>query len=240
MIISTALLSTCGGIPFLPTSISGCQLWLNADSLGLSDGTAVSSWTDLSGTSNTATQATGALQPIYKIGVFNGHAALLFTNSKMSYPNDVINVTGCNMFFAMRLNVAASSLPANALLGIGNAGTDYRIVLNETSNSNQWGTYNGSYISTGNVLANGTPYILEQDQGGGGATNIQLWQNGVSVLSNTGNADGTNGGGNFIGAGGGTDYFSGYMAEVIGYNVVLSSANRTLVNNYLRTKYGTS
>lgn len=169
----------------------------------------------------------------------NGHAALLFSSSKMTYPNDLISVTGMSIFFALQLNVAAASLPANALLGIGNGAADYRIVLNETSNSNQWGTYNGAYISTGNVLGNGVPNILESDNLGGGSPSIQLWQNGVSVLSSASAADGTNGGGNFIGAGGGTDYTSGYIAEVIGYNTILSAPNRTLVNNYFRNKYAT-
>jgi hypothetical protein len=36
----------------------------------------------------------------------------------------------------------------------------------------------------------------------------------------------------------GTGYMTGYIAEVVVYDTVLSSGNRALVENYLKSKYG--
>jgi hypothetical protein len=45
------------------------DLWLKADSLGLSDGDAVGTWTDSSGNGYDATQATGSAKPTYKTNI---------------------------------------------------------------------------------------------------------------------------------------------------------------------------
>src|SRR5262245_37146172 len=60
------------GGPTTPDQITGLVGWWKADSLALSDGAAVTSWSDSSGTGNTATQATGGVQPIYKTNILNG------------------------------------------------------------------------------------------------------------------------------------------------------------------------
>ena len=51
-------------LPFTPRSLSGLKLWLAADRIaGLSDGDPVTTWSDLSGQGNNATQGTGAAKP---------------------------------------------------------------------------------------------------------------------------------------------------------------------------------
>ena len=64
--------------PFDPSTITGCKLWLKADSLALSDGAAVSTWPDSSGLSNDATQATAGNKPIYKTSIVNGKPVVRF------------------------------------------------------------------------------------------------------------------------------------------------------------------
>ena len=53
-------------------------MWLDASSLGLANGADVSSWTDLSGNANHATQATTANMPIFSTGIINGKPIIRF------------------------------------------------------------------------------------------------------------------------------------------------------------------
>src|ERR1039458_9764630 len=59
------LLPAQRGAPELPVT-SGLILRVKASSLALADGTAVSTWPDLSGAGNNLTQTIGAAQPVYK------------------------------------------------------------------------------------------------------------------------------------------------------------------------------
>ena len=62
---------------FNPLSLSPA-LWLAADDIAQSDGTAVATWLDKSGNGRNATQAIGASQPIVKTGVLNGRNVVRF------------------------------------------------------------------------------------------------------------------------------------------------------------------
>lgn len=67
----------------LDGSIGGLIFWgASRKMTGLSDGDAISSWTDFSGLGNHAVQATGANQPIYKTNIINGHPVLRFDGTK--------------------------------------------------------------------------------------------------------------------------------------------------------------
>ena len=66
---------------------AGATLVLDARLItGLSDGTGVQTWSDVSGGGNDATQATSGLRPLYKTAVQGGQPGLLFdgTNDSMS------------------------------------------------------------------------------------------------------------------------------------------------------------
>lgn len=63
---------------FSPADISGLKLWLDASQItGLNDGDAVTTWADLSGNGNDATQATVSKKPLYKTAIQNGRPGLL-------------------------------------------------------------------------------------------------------------------------------------------------------------------
>lgn len=61
-----------------PNAVAGLYAWYKADSLGLGDGAAVTSWADSSGNGLTLTQATGANQPIFHTAGVNGLPAVTF------------------------------------------------------------------------------------------------------------------------------------------------------------------
>jgi len=62
---------------FSPASIPGLQLWLDASQIvGLNDGDAVATWSDLSSAANNAVQATASKRPTYQTGEINGLPAV--------------------------------------------------------------------------------------------------------------------------------------------------------------------
>ncbi len=78
----TVSVSSSTGPPGGPGDIPNLMMWLQADAItGLNDGDPVSSWSDLSGTCNPATQATSSKQPVYRINQVNGLPAVVFDAS---------------------------------------------------------------------------------------------------------------------------------------------------------------
>ena len=67
-----------GQSEFSPTDISGLSTWLDATSLSLADGAAVTSWSDKSGNVAPFGQATTAQQPVFKTGILNGKSVIRF------------------------------------------------------------------------------------------------------------------------------------------------------------------
>jgi hypothetical protein len=78
-----------------PTDFSGLIAWWKADSLSLSNGDPVSSWTDSSGNGNTAT-ASLTLRPTYTTNVFGTQPGVVFdaVNDAMSFPDINLGVAG--------------------------------------------------------------------------------------------------------------------------------------------------
>lgn len=76
----------------LPSDFSGLDAWFKIDTLsGLSNGNAVTSWTDQSGNGRDITQGTGAAQPVYNTGIFNGGPAVRYTTAKsLAFASDLI------------------------------------------------------------------------------------------------------------------------------------------------------
>lgn len=217
-----------------PSTITGLKLWLKADSLGLTDGTPVGTWTDSSGTSNSATAA-GSARPLFKTSIINGLPALLFDGAAtvMTFPNDPIIPT--STFVVSQTNIAASSALTYAAMIITSNASGIRICHRLTGTN--WGTFVSGDLSSGEDLVSGTPNLLELTTLGSGSTNTVIYRNGVqktfSANSDSGGAPACH-----IGAENSNRWFSGYMAEVIIYNTVLSTADRSCIEDYLSLKYG--
>jgi PKD repeat protein len=78
----TVSVTASTGPPGGPGDISNLMMWLQADAItGLNDGDPVSSWSDLSGTCNPATQGTASKQPVYRVNQVNGLPAVVFDAS---------------------------------------------------------------------------------------------------------------------------------------------------------------
>lgn len=70
------------GSAFALSNYSGLKAWYDASQIvGLSDGGAIASLSDLSGQSRTLSQGTGSKQPIYKTGILNGLPIMRFAHT---------------------------------------------------------------------------------------------------------------------------------------------------------------
>lgn len=126
---------------FDQATIAGLKLWLKADTLVLTDGTAVSSWTDSSINGNHAVQATGTKQPLFKISVWNNMPAIRFDGSNDNMYAPVTVGQGAHTIFFVAKHV-----------GLPNA---YNPVISYATNNTENGTDLGFVQSVKSSFAGG-------------------------------------------------------------------------------------
>lgn len=218
-------------------TISGnLVMWLDANQLtGLSDGDAVSTWTDESGNGNSPT-GSGSTRPLYKTNIKNGKPALLFdgTDDYLFKSTNVIPSAGNWTIFIV------SQSSGNWRPLSSNDGTS------ETSASdNSWRT-----VSHSSNFNNGAGWVGDVAIGGSdtswhlttfdrvSASTLRSWLDGVAGASHTYTwAHDDVSVGRFH-DGGSFKYHGGYIAEIIAYNAKLTDDQRNGVNAYLANKYG--
>jgi len=240
-----AAILTAASVAQAPGGVSaGLVSWFNADA-GTStttNGAALASWIDQSGTAN-ATQATAAAQPLYYANIINGHPAVRTSTARYFNVNYAsINNVNYTIFTVTR-RLAGGSF--NHIMGIQGTTASYSYLTLG---------YSGStfirHVEYGNFLnlnceaydANTEiPVILSCQFDD--AVGKQVWRirDGVKTSSS-----GTNKthyaitGNGRIGRGGEGYGFNGYISEVIVYNRVLTTQEKAKVNTYLSVKYGLS
>jgi hypothetical protein len=197
-------------------------LWLKGDTLGLSDGTSVSTWADSSGNGNDATQATGANQPVFKTAIVNGHDVVRFdaTNDGMVTPLSVASPFSIFIVYDCATNGAAR----RAINGTNN------YLIGPRGSAHQM--YNGAFITGPAVTTN--VFVQANALTDGSGTLFRV--NAVAIGSN----------GNTLGpgtlglatSGANAEVLAGDIAEVIVYNRILTSGERADVETYLAAKYG--
>lgn len=110
-------------------SISGLKLWLKADSLSLSDGDAISTWSDSSGNSNNATGVT-TTRPVYKTNILNGYPSVRPDGSDdkmtLSDANAIFQGNTWTAFFVVKIGSNKSN---NHLTGGTNGSTNQELRL---------------------------------------------------------------------------------------------------------------
>ena len=209
-----------------PDTVSGLLVWFRADWLDLSHGDQVSSWADLSGNSNTATQTVSAKKPIFLANVVNQKPVVRFDGI-----DDVVNLTTNvstvrTVIIVQKWDSQIKSAAYPILLGHSSTydfhgstevgGATDRIFI---------GSYTNDFIEAGSVWNNGTLV---------GWTNLYKDRNNFQLieLQPTGVVQFNN-----ISSDRGAGYFHGDIAEVIIYDNVISLANRQKIQRYLRDKY---
>ena len=125
---AAVLNSSSRWLSYNPMSVSGLRLWLKADSISQSNGTAVSSWTDSSGTGNTITAGTA---PTYfsSANTINGRPVVRLAAASSQYlsrasPTGLsVNDSG-SMFMVSRMN-SGTGFTILHIGGVCNGGRQY-------------------------------------------------------------------------------------------------------------------
>lgn len=221
---------------------SGLTVWLKPDAAGMTpaaDGSAVETWNDASGLANHATQATLANRPQYYSNVFNGNPALgLTANRFLNIDFSEISNTNYTIITVSKRNQATGSLLS--LLGtVSGQGLTLFYPSSTVSRHKQFSNWVSMTIPA--YSANELPCIMAchfNTTAGKKAWRIHDGANVTRTGSNITSYASTGQG--RIGRGEASDYFNGYLAEVIVYDRVLTSTEVKQIHTYLSVKYGLS
>ena len=235
---------------FVPTDISGLQLWLDA-TVGLydattggsevtTDGSAVARWEDQSGNGYDVTQGTAANQPALKTSILNGKNVLRFdgSNDVLSNASNFAISGGSNRSVFTVFNRATTAL--SVIVGWGSAGgsagvsaqysSEYFLRFTSTTKgyTNQSGIDDWiiwSVIASGDTLADYDAFF-----NGGSAATPNSTQSTSTTLNTAASAL-------YIGRGPATGFANGDLAEVLIYDSALSTSDREGVRDYLNAKW---
>lgn len=220
---------------------SNLKAWYKADAItGLSNGSAVSSWSDSSGNSNTASQGTATNQPTYRTSIINGQPVVRFDGTNDYMGTSFIPPTGANprTIFTVTSNHSTTGTgrwvyayglsPNNTMYGLMNVISSTAYFANDYWNSNLTSSYTSS----------GTTPIISQVYNG---TTDLMYANGTQVGTKT-QTLATASGSLRLGARADTvTAYGGFdMAEMLVFDSALTATQRQMVETYLYRKYNIS
>lgn len=227
-----------GGTPAVPETIAGLEQWLRADSLGLSNGASVSSWSDESGNGYDFAQATSANQPTFVTGVANGLPAVRTdgTNDRMSSSLPMTNTDNFTVFLAGG-QTGTNGFRAPYSIGTGASG-GYALGGRGDSGGQQGFLRGGIAWHVSGTAASTTPqvHILRRTSG-----TWRLYRNGgAPLLTVVGSAPNTPSSVALLGAHDNSDStaVAADFIEIGCYSVSLSDADLNTLGEYLADRIG--
>ncbi len=249
---------------FQPSDIGGLYLWFKSTSVtGITPNTNAPSWVDDSGSgNNTNTLPFSVNFPTYQTGVINGYPSMRFAGN--SYLSTITNnpslqtaPSSCTYFSVFQTNSYTAAQAIFACDNPSNSNSAFNVGLNAIRVVNNSG-WSFSYGKNANIVPNNGYFSVEASSrlDGFHVSQLNTWMirhdrfrpvdrvfefglNGIGIAtgiattrSNTANTfkigfDDTNV----------NDYFNGDIAEIIGYNRMLSDYEVGEVNLYLKQKY---
>lgn len=217
-----------------PATYSGLQIWYKADSLGLSDGASVSSWTDQSGNGRDLSQAVALTQPVFKSAGLNSRNSVRFTITQ-------------NLGLASAFSIASGG--AYSILAVGQYTADCSIIGHTTDN-NQVRVRRGGINQTSSFVNGGSEAISTTFARAIGDPFLGTWRRNTSnqhspVLSN----GDLNGNGTIttaaawrmttLGGGSAGINLAGDISEFCLYNTLLTNQQMwNLFEYYFRSRWG--
>jgi hypothetical protein len=222
-------------IPFTPTNITGCELWLRAD-LGITSSSGnVSQWSDQSGTgdSNKNVSSSGAACPTYNTidPTYNNQSILSFDESnsqQMTSGTWAYPLSSPYTVFVVGNSTIPETNPCS--FDIYQSGNRLSFIIEDTGNTL---VYNGGGAISGNWE---NPNIVASTVNGA-SSNAWFSQLTAGSSNTSGNPIMT---GTIIGNANTSpsQNWNGKIAEVIVYNSILSTQDFNTVMNYLGKRYG--
>lgn len=234
---SSATLTLTGQTPTWspPLTISGLVAWFAADRIvGLSDGAAVSTWSDISGFGHDLAQATGSQQPLYKTSILNGHPVVRFDSTDYMKTATFTLAQPYTVFIVCCPSDVTTA--GNHILADGNSIDTGMMFFNVAApGSAALDLYAGGTVVSGQMATVGEYLVFEAIFNG--ASSIAN-KNGTGTTGDAGTA--TPSGLTLCARADGFTPLTGDVAEVLIYNSGLSSGNRSTLRSYLGSKYGIS
>lgn len=229
------------GSPWTPASIAGLQLWLDASQIvGLNDGDAVATWSDLSGNGNHATQATVSKRPTYQTNEQNGLpvvlgdgvddflecASTVFPTTDFTIYAVLNNVSGTGANYRAFGSADVGGVNGFCLISFTASAQDYLVLRN--------GSAGTDIALTGTFSAN-TPYIYRFTVGGAAS---EIFVNNTSRGTSSRVLLGTSGVPfQVFSYGPGIQCGNIKFCELIGYTGVHTAGQQALVEAYLNAKW---
>jgi hypothetical protein len=216
--------------PFAPTDIAGCKLWLKADSLALSDGAGVATWTDSSGSGNNVSSS-GFTQPIYKTNIVNGLPIVRFNGTNTAFRVAVdVSVTDFTVFVVFQTTgdgmILASNAVNNQVFRVGQSGNNTIYFFDNVTIP--------PFPESSTLVTSRASWNLGCTRRASSA--VTFFEKGVARGSGTaGAAVGLGAIGCLVSVS--ALFVSGDIAEIIAYNSALSPTDRASVETYLLGKY---
>lgn len=229
---------------FTPLSFGGCALWLDATSTTnfALTGSNITAWYDRSPFSNHATPSNGT--PVLSNAAINGRPAVYLSNAPSFHGSVSLTNAGVAGFMVVRpLTTGIGRNDQRLFSGSVPGGTDYdgaRFFIGIQGNSTElrWHRGGGPLTQTNiNALTN---YIVSWNEDS--ASNAAIFLNGATADITASGTSGDNWDvsryaiGNQVTAT--TEYFNGFVGEVIVYNDSLTVTQRQAVEGYLAWKWG--
>lgn len=237
-------LSGLFGGGFLPSNIAGLSLWLKADAgvfedsakttSATDDGDVVGAWEDQSGNSNDVLQTTTADKPLLKLNIVNSKPVIRFdgTNDDLSIGSFVAELSQPNTIFVV---IEVRNLNNDAFWvfdGQDIVGSQNELRAQTATDPDIWAIIAGASLTGGDIIRDEIILIGAKYDGG----DSEIKQNDVVTASGNAGTEGLDG---FrIGSRrNNTSYFDGDVAEVLIYNVNLSTLERQQVEDYFNSRY---
>ena len=204
---------------FIPTSITGCQVWLDgADSstVSFSSGSNVSTWNDKSGNGRNATVYAGTPTYTSALGMtFNGSSSLQITYTA--------SPTIESMFVIIKFNSVSGQ--GDILSGTASGQREYLMYVPYSPGTIYLGRHSTgpSGLINGGTVTTGSNYLLEYVFNGTGNT-ISFFQSGNTITSGTPQFTYSAGGTiSVIGSYNGGGYLQGQIYEMVIYSTALNT-----------------
>lgn len=228
-----------------PVPRTNLGLWLKPEFITVSAGK-VSQWSDLSGSSNDATQATGTNQPSQVTNSLFGYQAVSFggTNSYMSLPSFLTNLTsGLSIFTVISPNTSSAAktvITASPSAASVNDLTALEINSTTVTFKANNGATTGSIASSSGAVATTKYQILDVVHSGAATASMRVNSNDIATTGTIQNLANTARSVAYIG----TDknktsgtFFGGKVAEMLVYTRAVTSTERSAIEAYLSNKY---
>lgn len=218
---------------------SNLDLWLKADAGVTESVGAVSAWADQSTNSNNATQASGALQPMYVANGLNYNPALLFDGTD-DYLDTALDINAGTAPDATIFAVYRTAGAAAGPVWGESDGSGDRLIRNHSGADGEVG-YGPTFDTVTGLFPTDIPAIGTVQYDEDAASGSYVFGNGTQLLQFTADQDPASsnaleiGGLGDDGAGG---VFNGYIYEVVVHSQVMTTQEMHEVESYLAIKYG--